>query len=162
MEIYLIISGDYGGSARVQVVCNSCINQLEQLYDPGYRYSLIAIPDIEKGLILSVVKPDVLRILKNQTVILHSADGNFKLLCISQQELESNNTTFIDISKLFMNKATNRASLKDIVYYLVGRRIQEYEVNSHNCEIDARYTSLAYLRYENKRQKNFRLPSIKR
>jgi len=37
---YLIISGDYGGSARVQVVYNSCINQLE-LYDPGYRYSLI-------------------------------------------------------------------------------------------------------------------------
>ncbi len=147
MEIYLIISGDYGGSARVQVVYNSCINQLEQLYDPGYRYSLIAIPDIEKGLILSVVKPDVLRILKNQTVTLHSADGNFKLLGI--------NTTVIDISKLFMNKATNRASLKDIVYYLVGRRIQEYEENSHNCEIDARYTSLAYLRYQNnkKRQK---------
>ena len=143
MQIYLIISGDYGGSARVQVVYNSCINQLEQLYDPGYRYSLIGIPDIEKGLILSVVKPDVLRILKNKTVILHSADGNFKLLGISQQELESNNTTVIDISKLFMNKATNRASLKDIVYYLVGRRIQEYEENSHNCEIDARYTSLA-------------------
>jgi hypothetical protein len=100
MEIYLIISGDYGGSARVQVVYNSCINQVEQLYDPGYRYSLIGIPDIEKGLILliSVVKPDVLRILKNQTVILHSADGNFKLLGISQQVLESNNTTVIDIS----------------------------------------------------------------
>ena len=131
MQIYLIISGDYGGSARVQVVYNSCINQLEQLYDPGYRCSLIAIPDIEKGLILSVVKPDVLRILNNQTVILHSADGNFKLLDI--------NTTVIDISKLFMNSS----SLKDIVYYLVGRRIQEYEENSHNCEIDARYTSLA-------------------
>ena len=52
-----------------------------------------------------------------------------------------------------MNKATNRVSLKDIVYYLVGRRIQEYEENSHNCEIDARYTLLAYLRYENKKNK---------
>jgi hypothetical protein len=82
---------------------------------------------------------------------MHSSASDLKFLGISDKEVKDNNIVICDLAEIFSDKynPTLKASLKEIVFYFKGVKIEEYsEGGSHNCEIDSRYTLLSGVKYE--------------
>ena len=78
----------------------------------------------------------------------HTGGKDLQCLGISTTQLSSINCQHIDITSLIiLNGNMEWPSLKDIVLYLFGERIQDYELldckgrrQPHKCEIDAFFT----------------------